>query len=190
MNAIATIIPAGAPATTQDEWIERGRTLADQRREVDWQLADWMVEGRDAGYLSQSGFDFLSENLGLAPKRLKDALKAATTFPPALRDRTLSVDHYAAVASLPQDEALPLLKRASTDHLPVNALREHVTQRRYETGQNFADEDTDSTLCTLIVRAWNRATPEAREGAFEHFKLAATQGFSIVDEDEASDVEE
>lgn len=35
MNAIATIIPAGAPATTQEEWIDRGRTLADQRRDVE-----------------------------------------------------------------------------------------------------------------------------------------------------------
>ncbi len=187
MNAIATIIPAGSPATTQEEWIDRGRALADQRRDVDWRLGDWMAEGKEAGYLDQSGFDFLSENLGLAPKRLKDALKAATTFPPALRDRTLSVDHYAAVASLPQDEALPLLKRASTDHLPVNALREHVTQRRYETGANFADDDTDSTLATLIRRAWNRGTVQARQDAFEDFKIAAANGFGIIDEDETRD---
>jgi hypothetical protein len=187
MNAIATIIPAGAPATTQEEWVERGRTLADQRREVDWALGDWMAEGKEAGYLTQSGFDFLSENLGLTPKRLKDALKAATTFPPALRDRTLSVDHYAAVASLPQDEALPLLKRASTDHLPVNALREHVTQRRYETGANFEEDDLDSTMATLMFREWNRSTPEARELAFERMRIAASKGFKMIDEDEAED---
>ena len=179
MNAM-TIIEA-APKDTQAAWVDRGRALADERREVDWRLADWMSEGKEAGYINQAGFDFLSENLGLAPKRLKDALKAALTFPPALRNSALSVEYHAAVASLPKDEALPLLKRASDEHLPLQRLREHVTQRRYETWQNFADEDTDTTLCTLIVRAWNRATPDARESFME---LARPARFGIIDEDE------
>ena len=188
MNAI-TVIEAAPPPATLDAWVAKGRDLVSQRLDVDWKIADWMAEGKDAGHLSQAKFDFLSENLGLAPKRLKDALKAATVFPPALRDSTLSVEHHAAVASLPKDEALPLLKRAAKEHLSVNECREVVTQHRYNTGQRFDDEDTDSTLCTHIVRAWNRATPEARESAFEHFRLAAGQGFKIVDEDEVSDDE-
>jgi len=177
MNAITTI----EAAPPQTEWIERGKALASQRRDVDWALADWLAEGKTAGYLTQSGFDFLSDNLGLAPKRIKDALKAAATFPPALRDPTLSVEHHAAVASLPQDEALPLLKRASTEHLPVNAIREAVTQYRYRTGAIFDDDDTDCTLCTLIVRAWNRATPEARK---MFMQLATPAHNGIIDEDE------
>jgi len=64
-----------------------------------------------------------------------------------------------------------------------------VTQYRYATGQNFADEDTDSTLCTHIVRAWNRATPEAREMAFDLMQIAARSDFTIIDEDEVSDDE-
>jgi len=154
---------------------------------VDWALADWMAEGKSAGHLSQAKFDFLSENLGLAPKRLKDALKAAMTFPPALRDATLSVEHHAAVASLPKDEALPLLKRAAREHLSVNECREVVTQHRYSTGARFDDEDTDSTLATHIRRAWNRATEQARREVYEDFKIAAAHGFCIIDEDEARD---
>lgn len=177
MNAVAVI------TTPQDDWIAKGRNLADRRRDVDWEIADWMTEGKDAGYIDQAGFDFLSDKLGVAPKRLKDALKAATTFPPALRDSTLSVEHHAAVASLPKDEALPLLRRASIDHLPAKDLREAVAQYRYQTGARFDDEDTDSTLCTLIVRAWNRATPDARESFMQ---LARPAKFGIIDEDEVT----
>jgi len=179
MNAV-TIIKAAPPAN-QAVWLDKGRDLFTQRREVDWRIAGWMVEGKEAGHLCQAKFDFLSEQLGVAPKRLKDALKAAEAFPPALRDINLSVEHHAAIASLPREEALPLLKRASSEHLPVNALREFVTQRRYETGQNFADEDTDSTLCTHIVRAWNRATPAARQSFLD---LQEVAHLGIIDEDE------
>ncbi|MFT4056165.1 MAG: hypothetical protein QM681_16800, partial [Novosphingobium sp.] len=170
-----------------DAWVAKGRDLVSQRLDVDWKIADWMAEGKDAGHLSQAKFDFLSENLGLAPKRLKDALKAATVFPPALRDSTLSVEHHAAVASLPKDEALPLLKRAAREHLSVNECREVVTQHRYSTGARFDDEDTDSTLATLMRRAWNRGTPESRAEAFEDFRIAAANGFAIIDEDETRD---
>lgn len=183
MNALATIehpIPA-----EQANWLQRGVAIAQRKRDLEWDMADWINEGTEAGYV-QVGFEFLSDQLGVAPKRLKDALKAAKTFPPAIRDAKLSVEHHVAVASLPKDEALPLLKRASTDHMPVNELREHVTKRRYETGQRFDDEDMDSTLCTHIVRAWNRATPEARRSFME---LAETVKFQIIDEDEVNDGE-
>lgn len=192
MNAI-TIIEAGAiAATPQEEWLNRGRDIAHRKVALEWDMAEWIAEGVRDGHAKQLGFDFaaLGQELGIAPPRLKAACKAANAFPPSQRAAGVSVEHHAVAASLPKDEALPLLQRAAREHLPVNALREHVTQRRYATGENFPDDDTDSTLCTLIVRAWNRATPEARESAFEHFKLAASHGFAIVDEDEASDVEE
>lgn len=172
------------PTPSISDWIAKGRSLADQRCDLDWLVSDWMAEGKASGHLGRIKFPFLSESVGLPPKRLKDALKAAITFPPSLRQSAVSADHHAAVASLPQDLALPLLKRALDERLPVNAMREAVTQHRFATGQNFADEDADSTLATQVIRAWNRATPEAREMAFEHFKIAAANGLGIVDEDE------
>lgn len=178
---------ASQPCAPDTEWIAVGRTLADQRREMDWLLADWLRDGREAGHVANIKFNALGEAVGIMPQRLKEACKAATVFPPALRNPLLSVEHHAAIASLPQDEAQPLLQRAVAERLPVKALREHVTQRRYETGANFKDEDVDSTLATLQIRAWNRATPEARAMAFEQFKIAAANGLGIVDEDEAAD---
>lgn len=182
MNAIA-IIEAAPIATTLEAWVDKGRALITQRLETDWQIADWMAEGKSTGHLAQAKFDFLQENLGLAPKRLKDALKAATTFPPALRDSTLSVEHHAAVASLPKDEALALLSRASKDHAPVNELREAVTQYRYRTGALFEDDDVDGTLCTQVIRAFNRCTPAAQELFVERLRAIEFRG--IIDEDEA-----
>ena len=67
MNAI-TIIEA-APSAALESWVAKGRALVDQRRDIDWRLADWMAEGKNAGHLSQAKFDFLSEN-----RDLKDSL--------------------------------------------------------------------------------------------------------------------
>lgn len=189
MNAITIIQAVTAPAT-REQWLDGLKGLLEERRDVDWRIGDALIAGKTAGHLKQTGFDFLSEELGLNRKRVNDAIKAAEVFPPALRVPALSLEHHAAVASLPRDEALPLLKRASIEHLSVNECREVVTQHRYNTGQRFDDEDTDSTLCTHIVRAWNRGTPDARELAFTLLKSAAAQGFTIVDEDEATDAEE
>lgn len=184
MNAVA-VIEGDLAMTGQDEWLSRGLAIADRKVALEWDMADWIVEGQEAGYI-QGGFDFLGQQLGIAPPRLKAACKAAKQFPPALRDSSVSVEHHAALASLPRDEALPLLQRAAREHLTVNDCREVVTQRRYETGQNFEDDDKDSTLCTLIVRAWNRGTPEARR-SFMDLAKAAKGG--IIDEDEANDAE-
>lgn len=189
MNAITTTIES-APLPTPAEWIDRGITLAEKRRAVDWAIADWMIEGRHAGYLTQTSFDFLGDKLGLAPRRLKDAIKAAEKFPPSLRATDLSVEFHVVAASLPPEEAMPLLKRASAEHLSINDCRAVVQQRRYETGVRFDDDDADTTLATLILRAWNRATPAAREIAYEQLLIAAENGFGIVDEDEVTDEQE
>lgn len=170
-----------------DTWLAQGREIAAQRLNYDWLMADWMAAGKAAGHLSRLKYNFLSECVGLPPRRLKDALKAAVTFPANKRQPTISVDHHAAIVSLPEDEALPLLQRAAADRLSVTAMRQAVTQHRFATGERFDDEDTDSTLATLTIRAWNRATPEAREMAFELFKIAADRGLGVVDEDEAVD---
>ena len=185
MNAI-TVIEAASLAP-QDEWLSRGRDIAHRKVALEWDMAEWIAEGVRDGHAKQLGFDFaaLGKELGIAPPRLKAACKAAQTFPPALRAADLSVEHHAAIASLPPEEALPLLRRASTEHLTVNDCREVVTQRRYETGARFDDEDIDSTFCTLLVRQWNRSTPAAKALFAE--LLRANQFTGIIDEDRAHD---
>jgi hypothetical protein len=177
--------PANTLAGAMRAWMDEGRALADQRRALDWSLADWMEEGKRSGHLSRIKWPFLSESVGMGSKRLKDLLKAATAFPPAERATALSVEHHATIAGLPKDKAAALLERAMAERLAVQSMREAVTQHRYETGERFNDEDTDTSLATMQIRAWNRATPEARAMAFEHFQIAAANGLGIVDEDEA-----
>ncbi len=174
-----------APAPSAD-WEAQGRSLAQARIETDWRLADRLAAAKLDGQLRPGRLDELSKALGIAKPRLRDAANAATRFPPDLRVASLSFEHHAALASLPDSEALPLLNRALEEGLSVSAMREHVTQRRYALGENFKDDDVDTTLCTLILRAWNRATPTAREMALDHFKIAEANGLGIVDEDETA----
>ena len=185
MNAV-TVIEAANLSSPLDTWIANGRALAERRRDVDWEIADWMSEGREAGFITQAGFDFLADNLGIGPAKLKIISKAAA-IPAHLRDTSLTVEHHAVVAKLPKDDQLNLLNQASREHWKVQDLREAVTQRRYEAGELFDDEDIESTLCTLIVRAWNRATPAARQSFMDLAKVAK---LGIIDEDEANDAED
>jgi hypothetical protein len=190
MNAI-TIIEAAPSATPQEDWINRGRDIAHRKVALDWDMAEWIAEGVRDGHAKQLGFNFadLGHELGIKTPHLKAACKVAQTFPPSLRHPDLSVEHHAAIVSLPKEEALPLLVRASREKLQAQDLREIVTQRRYDTLANFEDDDLDGTLATLAIRQWNRCTPEARELAYERFEIAAKHGFTMIDEDEVDDDE-
>ncbi len=170
-----------------DAWLAEGRMLAQQRRDAEWATADWMAQGKQAGHLDRVRFSLLSERLGITTRKLKDALKAALTFPLEQRQACLSVDHHALIANLPDAEASALLQRAIAERLSIQAAREAVAQHRLATGERFSDDDTDSSLATVQIRAWNRATPEARALAFEHFRISAAKGHGIIDEDEAVD---
>lgn len=151
MNAL-TVIETTQPI---DAWLDRGRNLAAQRRDVDWQLADWLREGQDQSFIDQTGFDFLSDNLGIAPKRLKDITKAASVFPAHLRDSALSIEHHAAVAALEVQDALPLLNTAKAQHwTPERTRVEAITIRNPEPGTR-SDRDGDGLL-ESIIRHWNR----------------------------------
>jgi hypothetical protein len=128
------------------DWIARGRFLAATRRDAGWALADWIAFGRAQGHLRGVKFPVLAGELGVPTQFLKDALRAATMFPADSRDNRVSIEHHAAVASLPADEARRLLEMAWGERLPVQAMREAVAKHRLETGERFADEDTDTSL--------------------------------------------
>jgi hypothetical protein len=169
------------------DWLEKGAALAALCRESDWALADWLSVGKATGYLSAAPCKVVSADIGIPLPWMRNAMRAAAAFPVGVRLPDLTVEHHAPLASMPRQEALEALRRAQSERLPAQAMRERATQYRYESGENFRDEDTDSTLATQAIRAWNRATPEARELAFEHFQLAAAKGHAIVDEDEMVD---
>jgi len=165
MNAVAVIETAVTPA---EEWIDRGRKLAAKRRDVDWAIADWMVEGKAAGHLDQAGFDFLADNLGIGPAKLKLIHKAAA-IPAHLRDTSLTVEHHAHVAELPVQEQIELLTEAKRQHWSDDDLRKQTITRKVETGRAamLSQEEWDDLSRMQFLHVWNRASVAAREDIAE-----------------------
>ncbi|WP_010337795.1 hypothetical protein [Sphingobium yanoikuyae] len=176
MNAVAVIEAAVSPA---EEWIDRGRTLAAKRRDVDWAIADWMVEGKAAGHLDQAGFDFLADNLGIGPAKLKLIHKAAA-IPAHLRDTSLTVEHHAHVAELPVQEQIELLTEAKRQHWSDDDLRKQTITRKVETGRAamLSPDEWDDHCRMQLQHAWNRANPSVREDFAE---LIAASNMGVID---------
>lgn len=174
MNAISVI-----EADPIDAWVDRGRSLASQRRDVDWAIADWMTEGKDAGFLTQAGFDLLSENLGIAPAKLKMIHKAAA-IPAHLRDTSLTVEHHAHVAELPAQEQMELLTEAKRHHWSDDALRKQAISRKVETGcaAMLSPDEWDDHCRVQLQHAWNRASVAVREDFAE---LIADSDMGVID---------
>lgn len=168
MNALAIIETAAMLPDGMGEWLDTGRALLTERSRVEWQLADWIADGRER-FGSQAPFDFLADELGIAPKRLKLAASVATAFPPSHRDPTLTFDHYESVATLPGPEALSLLKRAKDQHWDDRQTRVEAVKRRAEIGDRaiFTDDDWEHHELMACTRAYNRARPEVRSTFLE-----------------------
>lgn len=155
-----------------DAWLAQGRDLLTRRNSIEWELADWLDTGRET-FVDQAGFDFLADQLGIAPKKLKVAAGIAKAFPPALRDTTLTFDHYEAVASLPTPEALSVLKDAKARHLDDRETRQEVVKRKAVLSPGLmSDDDWQLEFRMALQRAWNRADRETREYCLEAFNEA------------------
>jgi len=171
MNTITIIEPA-ITAPTFDSWVDTGRNLASRRRDVDWEIADWMLDGQSQGFLDQTSFDFLADNLGIAPKRLRDISKAATAFPSHLRDKALTIEHHAAVAPLPKQEAMELLHVAKDKHWTPEQTRHEAMKARPRDERTHEESPLES-----FIRHWNRLPRAIRLEAAE--MIAASHGDEI-----------
>ncbi|MFS0771057.1 hypothetical protein [Sphingomonas sp. 1P08PE] len=177
MNALATIEAAAPPAGFTD-WLSTGKDLLTKRTAIEWQLADWIADGREQ-FGHQAEFDFLADELGIAPKALKSAAKVAAAFPPHMRDTSLTFEHHEAVAGLPTSDAMALLKAASAGHLDERETRVEAVKRRAEIGQGtLIDDDWEHHQLMAIQRAWNRAQPNVRA---EFLELAAEAELGVID---------
>lgn len=168
-STVMTIAP-----DTFEAWVANGRDLAASRRNVDWQLADWMIEGQDKGYLTQASFDFLTDNLGIPQKRLKDITKAATAFPAHLRDASLTIEHHAAVAAVPTQEALQLLHTARDNHWSPEQTRHEA--RRGHVADDVGNRSVDEL--ESFLRHWNRLPRPIRIEAAE---MIATSNGDLIE---------
>lgn len=168
-------IPADA---SFDDWLNTGRQLARMHRHLGFMVGDWVNHGRE--HFPEQ----ITLALELADIDERYAVKASHVsrmFPPASRAHSLSFDHHRAVIKLPPPERLEVLAQADKQHWKIADIREEVVKRRYEAGSLFDDEDIHSNLCSQVVRAWNRATTEARE---LFMTLATAADLGVIDEDE------
>lgn len=167
-------------ADPKQAWLDTGRQLATQRRDVDWQLGDWLIEGRENGFLDQTGFEFLADNLGIAPKRLKAITKAVDAFPVHLRDTSLSIEHHAHVADLPRNEQLDLLKQARDAHWSDDDLRKQVITHRAHNGgfSTLSAEEWDDHAMVALQHAWNRASKQVR---LDFLEIAQEANGAVID---------
>lgn len=161
MNAV-TVIEAATPPAEFNSWVDTGRNLASERHNLDWRTGEWLHEGKQAGYVDQVGMDFLADNLGTSPKRLKAIAQAFEAFPPHMRDPSLSIEHHAAVAAIPDNQGrLELLHTAKREHWTPEQTRHEAAKAR------TAPERTDESPLESFLRHWNRLPRAVRIEAAE-----------------------
>ena len=173
MHAIAptaeTSNPCDLTSPALAAWLDTGKSLISQKRELDWQFADWIATGKREGYAVQVGFDFLAESLGLAPKRLKLAAVASERFPEHMRDAALSLEHHIGAAVIDGPDALNLLQQArqkkwTPEQLTVEAKRAKAAADDSDTPFALPDE---SAMLDSFIRHWNRLPRLVRADAAE-----------------------
>lgn len=162
-----------------DDWVNTGRQLATMKKRLGFMIGDWVNHGRQH---FPEQIEMALEAAGIDQRFALKASNVAKAFPAHVRADDLSFDHHRAVLKLPQPERVEILSKASKEHWDTGAIKEAVTQWRYDHGELFDDEDVDTHLCSLIVRAWNRGTKEARSLFMD---LAAIANLGVIDEDEA-----
>lgn len=164
MNAVSPIALTLPADPTFEQWIDAGRTLAANRRQLDWLVGDWLQVGRER-FHDQAEFAFLADALGVSPRMLGTVEKAVRAFPPHLRDQGLTIEHHAHAAALPEQERLPFLNRARREHWTPEQARIEVVKLRTVIGERSVMERDDPDYDELIAisRAWNRAHRHVRE---------------------------
>lgn len=176
MNALAVMQPTEVVGFA--DWLAAGKRLLESRDAVEWQLADWLATGRET-FGNQAAFDFLADELGIAPQRLKASVKTASTFPPHLRDRSLTFEHHESVANLPTPDALAVLKAAREQHWDDKETRVAAVRRRAEIAPSLIpEEDWEQTELLALTRAWNRARSSVRA---EFFEMAEEAEGGVID---------
>ena len=176
MTALATIEPIAEPITgtpadalalnlppdlAYPDWVATGRSLATRKVQTEWMIADWLTFGR-TNFAEQIELEL--GTLGMDNRDVKRIEKTAQAFPPALRDPTLSFDHHAHVADLPQQEALPLLKQAKSERWTARKTRVAAMLAKVDNGLSLPrEDDPEYDALMACIHAWNRAPATVRE---------------------------
>ena len=168
-----------ALADRRADWLGNFRQLTEARDAANWALVDWISTGREAGTRVTSAE--IAKALDLPRTRISNHVRLADAFPPTHRDLRLSFDVHSHLACLPDDTRFDTLALAAAEGWGERKARAAAVAFRQERA-GFEDEDKDDAQAIHIMRAWNRASPAARE----YFTgLQEVSGLGIVDEETA-----
>jgi len=168
-----------ALADRRSTWLATFRQLAEARDAANWALVDWIGSGRQDGTRVTSAD--IAKALDLSRVRVCNHVRLADAFPPDCRDLRLSFDVHAHLACLPDETRFETLATAAAEGWGERKARAAAVAFRQERA-GFEDEDKDDQQAVHIMRAWNRASPAARE----YFTgLQEVSGLGVVDEETA-----
>jgi hypothetical protein len=120
-----------APVSPEKQWIAKGLRLSRSARSVMWQIGDWWnnpPEGTNRVEVVKS--TKWERGGGLNHSTCWNAGWLANRFPPSCRHEGLTFEHHAAVAALPDAQAVPLLEWAAAEGKTREELRTRVKQLR------------------------------------------------------------
>lgn len=166
-------------ADRRAEWLATFHQMSQARDAANWALVDWIGAARQDGTRITAAE--IAKALDLSRVRVCNHVRLADAFPPDRRDLRLSFDVHAHLACLPDETRFETLATAAEDGWGERKARVAAVAFRQERA-GFVDEDQDDAQAVHIMRAWNRASPAARE----YFTgLQEVSGLGIVDEETA-----
>lgn len=160
-------------------WLATFQQLSRARDAANWALVDWIgAAGQDGTRITTAE---IAKALDLPRTRVCNHVRLASAFPSDRRDLRLSFDVHAHLACLPDETRFDTLGNAAAEEWGERKARSVAVAYRQERA-GFEDEDKDDQQAVHIMRAWNRASPAARE----YFAgLRDVAGLGIVDEETA-----
>jgi hypothetical protein len=159
------------------EWVETFRDYLAERDVASWAMADLVAGARSEAF--GSTISEMAEALNINRLKFSNIGRVAAAFPPDKRNYVVPFDVHGFLAGLPDETRFATLATAAAEGWGERKAKEVAVAYRQEKS-GFVDEDKETTLAVHVMRAWNRATPEAREYFNELREIA---GLGIIDED-------
>lgn len=173
----ASSLPTPELAAQYADWLDTFRDHSKVRDAENWAMADLIAEARRKGIAASTSQ--LADVLDVARVKFSNSVRIATAFPPGTRDERLSFEVHAQLSCLPDETRFETLATAAAESWGERRAKAAAVAYRQERA-GFVEDDPEVTLAVHVMRAWNRATPEARE----YFNgLREIAGLGIIDED-------
>jgi hypothetical protein len=177
LGMVARTQPSPELVAKYAEWIENFRDYLAERDVASWAMADLVASARREGFGSTC--TEMAEALNINRLRFSNIGRVAMAFPPDKRNYVVPFDVHSFLAGLPDETRFDTLATAAAERWGERKAKEVAVAYRQEKA-GFVDNDPETTLAVHVMRAWNRATPEARE----YFNgLREIAGLGLIDED-------